>query len=626
MKDGFFKVAVGTPSIRVADVMSNLGAAVDVTARAAALGAKLLVLPELTLTGSTAGDLYFHNTLVDAAELALGKFIKETADFDIITFIGLPVKSADRLYNAVCAVSHGRLLGVSASVRETRHFAPAPESAEYISLAGFDTVLGTNLIFESEGSPALRIFAEVGDDASAVISPSAYAALAGANVIVNPFSAAEYIGFGESRIACANALSSRLVSAYIMSGAGEGESGTDGIYSAQKIVSQCGNTLAYSKPFSDDIIVADIDVEEISAKRRINPDFKHSDSQGFEFIDFEIAFENTELTIAPSKLPFVPEDKTERDNACALALDIQSRALAHRIERAYAKCVVIGVSGGLDSTLAVLVAAYAMDAIGKDRSSVIAVTMPCFGTTDRTKNNALALAEALGCSVRTIDIKKSVLCHFDDISHDKENYNVVYENAQARERTQVLMDIANEEGGFVVGTGDLSELALGFATYNGDHMSMYGVNASVPKTLMRAIVYYAADKAEGEGNSTLSRVLRDVVETPISPELLPEENGINTQHTETIVGPYELHDFFLWHFAGNFLSKNKILRLAVKAYEGIYTEEQIKKYLDIFVSRFFSQQFKRSCLPDGPRVTKISLSPRGAFVMPSDSVASLWKR
>ena len=625
MKDGIFKVALGSPNIRVADVDGNSAAAAELVRRAADAGAKILVLPELTLTGSTAGDLFFQSTLISGAEKALAKFLEQTREFDIITFIGLPVLLCDRLYNAVCAVSRGQILGVSASECETRHFAAISQPMP-ITLAGVDTVIAPNLIFESNTSPSVRIFAEIGEDADAVIPPSSYAALAGANIIVNPYAQTEYIGFSDKQRCRVDSASARLKAAYIAVGAGEGESGTDGIYAARRVAAQCGQNLLCSEPFSSDLLLCDVDALEISSARRMNSDFKRSDCDDFEIIPFDLYSEKTEISSPPRKLPFVAEDEIVRKKECALALDIQSRALAHRIERAYAKCCVIGVSGGLDSTLAVLAAAYAMDVLGRDRSGVIAVTMPCFGTTERTKNNALALAEALGCSVRTVDIKESVLCHFKDISHDPSNYNVVYENAQARERTQVLMDIANEEGGFVVGTGDLSELALGFATYNGDHMSMYGVNASIPKTLMRAVIRYAADAAEADGDMTLARTLRDVVDTPISPELLPLEDGVNTQHTESIVGPYELHDFFLWYFVGKGYSPDKIMKLALSAFSDEYSEAEIKKYLDVFVSRFFSQQFKRSCLPDGPRVTEISLSPRTSFVMPSDSVARLWKK
>ncbi len=626
MKDSIIKIALAAPKIRVADTEANGKAAAELAKRAAESGAKAVVFPELTLTGATAGDLFYQKTLILGAESALEKYIEATRELDLVSFIGLPVVSSDRLYNGVVATSRGRLLGVSVSSCGSAHFAPAPETPEYITLAGFDTVLGANLIYENECKPMLRVFVEVGADSLGVIPPSSYAALGGANLIVNPISEPEYIGAAESRLERVRADSARLHAAYALVGAGEGESGTDGVYSAPRILAEEGRILLNTEPFSDELVTAEIDLEEIETLRRRSRDFRVASAEGFEFIDFSLTVEKTEITALPERLPFVPSCEKKRRAACSLALDLQAHALAGRIERAYAKCCVIGVSGGLDSTLAVLAAVRAMDTLGRDRSGVIAVTMPCFGTTERTKSNALALAELLGCSARTIDIKKAVTVHFEDISHPADKYDVVYENAQARERTQVLMDIANAEGGIVVGTGDLSELALGFATYNGDQMSMYGINASIPKTLMRAVILNAADDADARGEGELAKVLRDVIETPVSPELLPAEDGENKQHTETIVGPYELHDFFLWYAVGYGYSKDKILRLAEAAFCGDYTAEEIKRYLDIFFSRFFSQQFKRSCMPDGPRVTKISLSPRGAWSMPSDCSASLWKK
>ena len=626
MKDAIIKIALASPKIRVADTAANAKAAIDLAKCAADAGAKVIVFPELTLTGATAGDLFYQKTLILGAQTALKEYIDATAELEIVSFVGLPVASLDRLYNGVAAISHGRLLGVSVASHGSAHFAPAPENPEYINLAGLDTVLGDCLIYENDHLPALRIFVEIGADATGVIPPSSYASLAGANLIVNPVSEAEYLGAADARFDRARAASARLRSAYAIVGAGEGESGTDGVYSAPKIVAENGKVFLNAEPFSDELAFAEIDLEEIEILRRRNGEFREASAEGFEFVDFSLKAEMTDITFPPERLPFVPSCEKKKKEACALALDLQAHALAGRVERAYAKCCVIGVSGGLDSTLAVLAAARAMDTLGRDRSGVIAVTMPCFGTTERTKSNALALAELLGCSVRTIDIKKAVSVHFEDISHPANKYDVVYENSQARERTQVLMDLANAEGGIVVGTGDLSELALGFATYNGDQMSMYGINSSIPKTLMRAIIMNAADEADSRGECELAIVLRDVVETPVSPELLPAEDGENKQHTETIVGPYELHDFFLWYAVGYGYSKEKILRLAEAAFATDYKTEEIRKYLDIFFSRFFSQQFKRSCMPDGPRVTKISLSPRGAWSMPSDCSASLWKK
>jgi len=475
----------------------------------------------------------------------------------------------------------------------SRHFVPAPEKSFSAVVCGQRVEIGRNLIYTDADTRA-NIFVKVGDDD--VYSKD------GVNLIINPIAMAEYVGLAKARRQYANEVSSALGVALVVAGAGVGESGTDGIYAAPRLVSQSGEVIAEASLFDSEILYAEIDLR---ASRKA---------------DFEPMAE-----AEPVKFPFIPENEKELSEACELAIEIQARALALRIKRAYAKCAVLGVSGGLDSTLAVLVAAKAMDILEMPRNSVIAITMPCFGTTERTKSNALALAEALCCSVRTIDIKAAVNQHFEDISHDKDNYDVVYENAQARERTQILMDVANAEGGLVVGTGDLSELALGFATYNGDHMSMYCVNGSVPKTLMRPMIKHEAESYRARGEEKLCGVLLDVVNTPISPELLPVENGENNQHTENIVGPYELHDFFLYYTVKYGYSPSRIFDMAASVFDE-YGRDDVKRYLGTFVRRFFSQQFKRSCLPDGPRVTEISLSPRGAWQMPSDVSSELWRR
>ena len=623
MKNSVIKIALGAPKIRVADVEGNLKECLRLAREAYDKGAKLLVLPELCLTGSTAGDLFFQSALIDAAEDALGEFIRRTEKLDMISFIGLPIMRGDRLYNAVAAVCRGELIGISTAAAGTRHFSAADDMVAVVD--GTEVPMHDSILYMSDDG-ALRIYVEIGDDFKDIIPGSAYAALSGANIILNPTAMTEYLGLADKRRASVAAMSERLSCAYVQAGAGEGESGTDGIFAAPRIVASLGEIILDAELFGEGIVTAEIDLEAISSDRRRRDEFKDSPAKSLQTVEFEIKDLTHEIEEAPERLPFVPKDEAKRAEACELALKIQSRALAGRIERAYAKCCVLGVSGGLDSTLALLAAAGAMDTLGRDRKSIIAITMPCFGTTERTKSNALSLAEELGCTVRTIDIKDAVTLHFKDIEHKDGDYGVVYENAQARERTQILMDIANAEGGFVVGTGDLSELALGFATYNGDHMSMYGVNASVPKTLMRAIIRQAAKRAELEGKPTLARVLIDVVETPVSPELLPTEAGECVQHTEAIVGPYELHDFFLYYAVGYGYPRERILRLATLAFLGEYGEDEIEGYLDVFYRRFFSQQFKRSCLPDGPRVTKISLSPRGSFVMPSDSVASLFRK
>ena len=580
------KIAVASPRIKLCDPEYNAKICAACAKEADSQGADVIVFPELTLCGATLGDLYFQEVLISACDRALRTYIEETEGLSVMSFIGLPISVDGALYNTVACVSEGEIIGISASGEKTRHFEPAPNKSFKVSVGGATSECARDLVYTDKDTGA-SIFVKVGDD-------NAFSA-DGVNLILNPASMAEYVGLKDERRRYANDISRELGLAFVMAGAGDGESGTDGIFAGARVVSQYGKIIAEAQLFDENILYAELSLDA----RRGN-------------------FEPTiEAELPPRKFPFIPEDRAERAEACKLSLEIQARALAARIERSYSKCAVIGVSGGLDSTLAVLVAAAAMDILGRDRSSVIAITMPCFGTTERTKGNALLLAEELGCSVRTIDIKNAVNQHFSDISHDENNYDVVYENAQARERTQILMDVANAEGGLVVGTGDLSELALGFATYNGDHMSMYAVNGSVPKTLMREIILNEARDYEKKGNSTLAKVLSDIVNTPVSPELLPALDGENKQHTEKIVGPYELHDFFLYYTVKYGYSPKKVLALAIEAF-GEYDESEIKEYLKIFVKRFYSQQFKRSCLPDGPRVTEISLSPRGAWQMPSD--------
>ena len=588
------KIAVASPTIKLCNPEYNAIACIDTAKTADDAGADIVVFPELVLCGATAGDLYRQELLIEACESALEKYIKETASLSVMSFIGAPLFLNGNLYNAVVCVSEGEILGVTVSGEHSRIFCIAPEKAFFADVCGTKTEIGRNLIYTDADTRA-SIFVKVGDD-------DAYSA-DGVNIILNPVSMAEYVGLAKARRGYVNEISAALGVCFVLAGAGWGESGTDGIFAAPRLISQGGEIVCEAPLFSTELLYADVDL----SKNKKCVTAINADEESL------------------SRYPFVPEKADELSDACVLALELQSRALALRLDRAYGKTAVIGVSGGLDSTLAVLVAVKAMDILGKSRSDVIAITMPCFGTTERTKGNALALAEELGCSVRTIDIKKSVNQHFEDIAHDSNSYDVVYENAQARERTQILMDIANAENGLVIGTGDLSELALGFATYNGDHMSMYCVNGSIPKTFMRAIIKNEAENYEKTGKAVLSKVLLDIVNTPVSPELLPVENGENKQHTEQIVGPYELHDFFLYYTVKYGYSPKKILGLATSVFTE-YKEDEIRGYLDTFVRRFFSQQFKRSCLPDGPRVTEISLSPRGAWQMPSDISSELWRK
>lgn len=623
MKDGFLKIGVSTPPSKVADTEYNVKELVRIANDAAKEGVKVLLFPELSITGASAGDLFLSSRLVRSAEDALFYYIDKTSELDVVSFVGLPVLYFDKLYNAVAAVHKGRLLGVvpKEAVTSLRYFAPAPEENSYITLAGFDTVFGKYVMFESEGAPSVRIALDVGCDSYLPIPPSAYHVLAGASLILNPSADAEIIGKEEARVLNVRSLSARYSSAYALASAGSGESGTDMLFSSHNLIAEMGNVLAESKPISDtELSVATIDVERISLERRRGAFV--SDPTGYEIVDFALDDCVCDPINPPKRFPFVPEDPSEISSRAEKILAIQSKALAERIVRAHAKTAVLGISGGLDSTLALLVMAKAMDILGRDRKCITAVTMPCFGTTERTRTNAEELSLALGANLKVVDIKRAVSVHFEDIGHDPECFDVVYENAQARERTQILMDIANAEGGMVIGTGDLSELALGWATYNGDHMSMYGVNASVPKTLIRHVVEYSAKELGGE----CEKILRDVLNTPVSPELLPPKDGEIAQCTEGIVGPYELHDYFLYHTVRSGFSPDKIYRLAKLTFKGVYEDEVILSWLKIFVRRFFTQQFKRSALPDGPKVGSVSLSPRGDFCMPSDASFGEWEK
>ena len=587
------KIALASPKIRLCDPEYNVKMCIECAKEADSVGADVIVFPELVLTGATCEDLFMQDVLLSKAEQALATYMSETSELEVMSFVGLPVALDYRIYNSVAVVSFGDILGVSASgLASRRPFSAISHKGGKINLAGKRVEIARDLVYTDEKTGA-EIFVKVGDDDA---FSRDYV-----NIILNPTSMAEYIGLAASRREFAKDVTEKLGLTFAICGAGEGESGTDGIFASPRLIASSGEIVAESELFDNEILYSEVELSSFKKSK------ERADRQNS----------------LPTRFPFIPEDLKERAQACDLALEIQARSLAGRVERAYAKSLVIGVSGGLDSTLAVLVAAKAMDILGRNRGEVLAITMPCFGTTERTKSNALNLARELGCSVRTIDIKAAVNQHFEDISHDSNKYDVVYENAQARERTQILMDIANAMGGLVVGTGDLSELALGFATYNGDHMSMYCVNGSVPKTLMRAIIAHYADNAEKEGKHELSRILTDVINTPVSPELLPLEDGENRQHTESIVGPYELHDFFLYYTVKFGYSPKKILSLAAGVF-GEYKREEIKGYLKIFFRRFISQQFKRSCLPDGPRVTEISLSPRVSWHMPSDAASKIW--
>ncbi|MBE6693891.1 MAG: NAD(+) synthase [Ruminococcaceae bacterium] len=644
MKHGFVKVASATPHVQVADCEYNVKACIDIARNAADRGVKVLVFPELAITGYTCGDLFYQGTLISAAKTALSEYIAETADLDMMSVIGLPVCVGDKLYNCAAAVCGGSLLGLVPKSHipnhnahsEGRWFTPAPEDNIAYELDGAFVMLGTKQLFVNTDMPSLCVGVEVCEDFWISTPPSAAAAGAGATLICNLSASFELVGKEAKRRALVLGQSAVIHGGYIYSSCGDDESTTDLVFSGHDMIAECGEMLAERRPFDNancvvceggSYIFSEIDIEKISYERRRQNTYTTPYLGEYHEAYFTLGNSTTELTRRISAHPFIPDEKEKVDAACERILTIQAQGLKTRIKRAYAKKIIIGISGGLDSSLALLVMARAMDILGRDRKDIIAVTMPCFGTTKRTKNNATVLCESLGVDFRCVDIYDAVKVHFRDIGHAEDNYNVVYENAQARERTQVLMDIANAEGGMVIGTGDLSELALGWATYNGDHMSMYSVNGGVPKTLVRHIVSWYAENAEGKGEGELAAALRDVLDTPVSPELLPaDKKGDIAQKTEDLVGPYELHDFFLYHLIRRGASPAKIYRLARYAFGDKYDGETVYKWLSVFMKRFFNQQFKRSCLPDGPKVGSVGVSPRGDLSMPSDASYAVWKR
>ena len=623
MKDGFIRVGAACPAIRIGNAAENAKVLVRAAGDAAALGVQVLVFPELCLTASTAGDIFFSPRLLCEAEEALAQYMRETATLDMLSFVGLPVAVGGSLYNCVAAVEGGRLLGLVPKTKvgsTSRFFSPAPEEGLPIRFAGQDTRLDTRLIFACEEMPELCVACEIGADLLSPVPPSCGHTAAGATLIVCPSAMPEKVGCADRRRELVEAQSARTLCSYVLAEAGEGESGTDAVFGGAMLLAAYGKLQKECAAFEKkSLIYTEFDLARAVGERRKSEVFEEKRDARYTVVPFGLAMTRTAFSTPPSRTPFLPADPAEQRERMELILTVQSEGLAGRTVRAYAKTLVMGISGGLDSTLALLVACRALDRLGRDLSMITAVTMPCFGTTARTKGNAERLCEELGVTLRTVDIHEAVRVHFRDIGHDESITDTTYENAQARERTQILMDISNAEGGLVVGTGDLSEAALGWATYNGDHMSMYGVNCAVPKTLVRHLVAHEATLFEERGLTGAAAVLRDILDTPVSPELLPPTaTGDIAQKTEGIVGPYELHDFFLYYFVRHSFSPRKILRLAVSAFEGVYTEREILPYLHTFVRRFFTQQFKRSCTPDGPAVGSVSLSPRGAFMMPSD--------
>ncbi len=612
MKDGFIKVGAATPKIKVADTEFNGDGIISCVKEAAEKGVKLLAFPELCITGYTCGDLFGQKTLIDAAEKQLYRIVEETQKLDIIFAVGLPTIKNGKLINTAAVVYHGEILGTVGKKN-------LPNYNEFYELRNFAEDDSQPVIFTCKEIPEFSFGIEICEDLWVAEPPSVSLAKGGASIIINLSASNEMIGKADYRRSLVSGQSGRLICGYIYASAGDGESTTDLVFSGHNLIAENGVILKETKLFQNQLIVSEIDVYALAAERRKNTSFKAYEN--INKVEFYMNPAKTELTRNFSPTPFVPSDKTNREERCETILLMQSEGLKKRVEHTNAKSLVIGISGGLDSCLAMLVCVKTMDLLNRSRRDVIAVTMPCFGTTKRTKSNAVQLCEALGVTLREIDITKSVLQHFEDIGHDVNNHNVVYENGQARARTYVLMDIANEENGLVVGTGDLSELALGWATYNGDHMSMYGVNGGIPKTLIRHIVKFYGDTSE---NGTLKKVLYDILDTPVSPELLPAEKGEISQKTEDLVGPYELHDFFLYYSIRRGYSPSKIYRIALYAFQDKYPKEIILKWLKNFYRRFFSQQFKRSCLPDSPKVGSVTLSPRGDWRMPSDACPKIW--
>jgi NAD+ synthase (glutamine-hydrolysing) len=692
MKDGFIKVAAGTPDVQVADCEFNAAEIIKMVREMEAEGAKVMVFPELCITAYTCGDLFWQENLLEEAKVQLVRIAEETADVDAIIFVGLPLEYKGKLYNAAAGLNHGEILGFVPKTYlpnynefyEARYFTSGEdvdgtvtirrseyglhhdeemtdedvefgleaelealeeedsfeeleeidEEPDYIDedeTEEFDEVdvpISSNILFICQEMPKLKIAAEICEDLWIPNPPSVGHAYHGANLIVNLSASDEVVGKDSYRKSLVSAQSARLLCGYIYATAGEGESTQDVVYGGHNLIAENGTILAESRRFVNGALYADLDIHRLDNERRrmttcrFAPDLAPEGQDVFyNEVYFNAGRGVTPLTRKFDSRPFVPGIKEERERRCDEILNIQAMGLKKRLAHIHCQNAVIGLSGGLDSTLALLVTVRAFDMLGMPREKITAVTMPCFGTTDRTYNNACQLSECLGATLKEVNIREAVNLHFRDIGHDPEVHDVTYENGQARERTQILMDIANQSGGIVIGTGDLSELALGWATYNGDHMSMYAVNASVPKTLVRHLVRYYADTCE---DAKLSEILLDILDTPVSPELLPPKDGVISQKTEDLVGPYELHDFFLYYMLRWTFPPKKIFRLAQNAFAGEYDDETILKWLKTFYRRFFMQQFKRSCLPDGPKVGSVAVSPRGDLRMPSDACAKLW--
>ena len=631
MKDGFIKVAAATPKIKVADPAYNTEEILKIIDETEKNGASILVFSELTISGYTCGDLFLQQPLLTECKNQLLRIVKATENKSMLVVVGCPIVIKQKLYNCAVVISDGSILGIVPKTHlpnysefyELRHFTSGEGLEEDLWFGeefGYVNV-AVNQLFKCKEIPELVVACEICEDLWVPLPPSTYHAMAGATVICNPSASVETTTKESYRRSLVSNQSARLLAAYIYADAGEGESTQDVVYSGHHLICENGSVLAEAKRFTNEIIYADIDVQKLAAERRKMTSFPGGQTEDYFEQEFSLEVKENKITRTFPKAPFVPDNQDERDKRCDEILSLQSMGLKKRLEHTNCKHAVVGISGGLDSTLAVLVTARAFDLLDIPRENLICVTMPCFGTTDRTYQNAVSLIKELGATLKEVRIEKAVRQHFADIGHDENNHDVTYENSQARERTQILMDMANQYNGMVIGTGDMSELALGCATYNGDHMSMYAVNCSVPKTLVRYLVLYYAETTD---NKKLSEVLMDVLDTPVSPELLPPVDGVISQKTEDLVGPYELHDFFLYYMLRFGFPKSKLYRMAKLTFDGVYDDETIKKWLDKFYWRFFSQQFKRSCLPDGPKVGSVAVSPRGDLRMPSDASPTAW--
>ena len=629
MKDGFIKVAAAAPEMHLADCAFNAASIIASAHNAAERGADLFVTPELSITGYTCGDLFFQRTLQDAAEKGVEAVLCGTAELPMLVAVGAPVRHLGKLYNCAVLLYQGQILGVVPKsnlpnydeFQEMRLFSPAPVGESTVILCGREARFGAGLRFACAELPAFTLGLEICEDLWVPVSPSVAMCRDGATVIANLCASHDGSGKAAEHRALVASHSRSCHCAYILSNAGIGESTGDLVFSGRQLIAENGALLAETKAFSDDMAITEIDVERLTAERCRTNTYPAPARNAAEAVRFSMPLRETKLTRPAATDPYLPSDPQACAEECACIFSLQTHALARRMKHIGASSAVIGVSGGLDSTLALLAAHGAMKLLGKDASGVTAVTMPCFGTSVRTRDNAGFLCKELGITLREIPIGDAVSGHFADIGHDPENHNVTFENAQARERTQILMDLANENNGLVVGTGDLSELALGWATYNGDHMSMYGVNAGIPKTQIRKIVRWYAETC---GREVLRDVLLDILDTPVSPELLPPKEGQIAQKTEDLVGPYELHDFFLYYILRWGFAPRKILRLACYAFAKEYDRATILHWMKNCYRRFLTQQYKRSCMPDGPMVGPLSLSPRGAWRMPSDAFKTAW--